>query len=752
MTADAIVKAAMDYDMRNVERKGNGEELHGFLIKFRATLARLMKGATQEDKEYRENVEGLQAIVSDLVERTRAGEIGGPLSFITGMLESKSSTNGNFIHMANFWAQCINVMVAGHETTASTLGFCMAELAANPQCLKKAIKEIEDVLGSRSSPTYEDISKLVYVEACFKETLRMYAPLNFLSRECATDTVVQGKYLVRKGQRVETLLCGLHRDEEQWDQGIYGSPDIFNPERHMPGAPQRHPNAMQPFGFGVRACIGYQFAMLESKTFLAMILNFFSLQTPKNYEIVPKREGGAPICKDLTFNLKYRKDGPLSRIGLFSDVPTLNKFTTKVESRQPDTEAPKPVIKKKQMLVLYGSNTGTCEDFARLLAEKAAEEKYQCKVMTLDKAVAENQLPFHAGPVAIVTCTYNGNPPDNAEKFYKWVSSLDNASLTGMQFGVFGVGNSNWASTYQKVPQEVQSKLLLAGAQQLKDIATADMAGADALAEFEEWADDFLKVASLDFGMAKPSLSASSKQRSTYIRPAQTGSKIGQPAKNAMGLLEDLYAALDDYRSQSGDAIDTTRFQPCKVTKFEQLQSEESSRSTCHVELSLPDGLSYEAGDHLSVIPCNSDELVDAALSILEISGDNVIECNPGRTAFVRGLPDDLPGVAITSRMALKWLPDLLSVPSRKAVERLAEMCPCPPEAAALRKLSGKEEYKEAFVTNGLTTLALLAKYKSVKLDIVQLCTILPRLKPRFYSISSSPKIDEKRVAITVGL
>ena len=251
MTADAIVKAAMDYDMRNVERKGNGEELHDFLTKFRGALARMFNGASEDDKEYRENLEALQAIVSDIVERTRAGEIGGPLSFVTGMLESKSSTNGQFIQMQNFWSQCINVMIAGHETTAATLGFCMAELSRNPACLKKAMKEIEDVLGSRSSPTYEDISKLEYVEACFKETLRMYPPLPFLSRECATDTVVQGKYLLRKGQRVETFNIGLQRDSEQWDQGVFGSPDVFNPERHMPGAPERHPNAMQPFGFGV---------------------------------------------------------------------------------------------------------------------------------------------------------------------------------------------------------------------------------------------------------------------------------------------------------------------------------------------------------------------------------------------------------------------------------------------------------------------------------------------------------------------
>ncbi|KAL3918290.1 MAG: hypothetical protein SGILL_004307, partial [Bacillariaceae sp.] len=755
MTADAIVKASMDFDMRNVERKGAGEELHGFLISFRIALGRLMKGADQNDEEYAKSVKACQDIVSDIVERTRAGEIGGSLSFVTGMLESKSNANGEFIRMEDFWGHCINVMVAGHETTAATLGFCMAELAQKPECLKKALKEIEDVLGSRSSPTYEDICNLKYLEACFKETLRMYPPVGFLARECATDTIVKGNHLLRKGQRVETLVCGLHRDPEQWDQGIFGDPAVFNPERHMPGAPPRHPNAMAPFGFGVRACIGYQFAMLESKVFLAMVLNFFTLDTPKDFEVVPVRHGGAPVCKDLTFNLRYREGGPLSKINVFSDCESGTCSPIAVSTPNGASSAPtSPSVRaaKKPLLILYGSNTGSCEDFGRSLHERSIEEGYESKVMTLDKAIADNLLPFQEGPVAIITCTYNGNPPDNATKFSKWIASLENNSIGGMKFAVFGVGNSNWVATYQKFPKDVQSGLLRGGAQMLKDIATADMTGADAIGEFEEWADNFLKVIGLDFGVAGPLAQVSPKNRATYIRKASDTSKTAEPATNGFEFREKFFDALRPYKEQNGSFVDESKYQICKVKKFQQLQSEDSNRSTCHVELSLPDGMSYEAGDHLSVVPCNSDKLVEAALSILGMKGDEVVDCNPGRTAFLRGLPDDLPGVPITSRMALKWLPDLLAAPSRKQIQALAETCPCPPEAAQLRKLSEEGEYKEKVVKSGLTTLALLSQYRSVIVDIVQLSTLLPRLKARFYSISSSPKVEKNRIAITVAL
>jgi cytochrome P450 len=167
MTADAVCKASMDVDMRNVERKGKGEELHPFIKSFRHCVA-YTKGQEKDVARYEyENKVGKE-FVKDLVERTRKGEIGGPLSFISGMLENTASTNGEYVSFDTFEGHCINIMIAGHETTAGTIAFTMAELARNPECMAKVVKEIEDVMGNRSSPTYADISKLVYVEACFR--------------------------------------------------------------------------------------------------------------------------------------------------------------------------------------------------------------------------------------------------------------------------------------------------------------------------------------------------------------------------------------------------------------------------------------------------------------------------------------------------------------------------------------------------------------------------------------------------------
>ena len=87
-------------------------------------------------------------------------------------------------------------LVAGHETTAATLGFLLAELAHNPECMAKSVKEIGNILGDRSSPNYEDISKLTYINACLKEALRMNPPVQSLRRECAHNTIVFGNTLL----------------------------------------------------------------------------------------------------------------------------------------------------------------------------------------------------------------------------------------------------------------------------------------------------------------------------------------------------------------------------------------------------------------------------------------------------------------------------------------------------------------------------------------------------------------------------
>ena len=89
------------------------------------------------------------------------------------------------------------------------------------------------------------------------------------------------------------------------------------------------------------------------------------------------------------------------------------------------------------MLVLYGSNGGSSEGLARTIAGDGAARGWHTRVASLDEATAD--LPT-AGPVVIVTSSYNGTPPDNAKRFVDWLTTTG-PDLSGVEYLVLGCGS-----------------------------------------------------------------------------------------------------------------------------------------------------------------------------------------------------------------------------------------------------------------------------------------------------------------------
>lgn len=92
----------------------------------------------------------------------------------------------------------------------------------------------------------------------------------------------------------------------------------------------------------------------------------------------------------------------------------------------------------RNILVLYGSNTGTCEALARKLAVDAKRHGFIATISSLDAAV--DSLPTDR-PVIILSSSYEGQPPDNAVHFVEWLRRLSDRELSGAQFAVFGCGH-----------------------------------------------------------------------------------------------------------------------------------------------------------------------------------------------------------------------------------------------------------------------------------------------------------------------
>ncbi|UQX03976.1 cytochrome P450 [Streptomyces sp. RerS4] len=180
--------------------------------------------------------------------------------------------------------ELVTLLVAGHETTATTLTWLYLLLDRNPKAREEAL-----AAGAEGSPERRDA-----VQALVHETLRLYPSAWILPRSAACDDVLAG-YEVEAGTDVIVCPYLTHRDPALWED-----PARFDPGRFtMPGRRPAHPGGYLPFGIGPRACLGLRFALRESTALLEHLLpaqtpTFRSLPDRAAYGITVRPDGPAP--------------------------------------------------------------------------------------------------------------------------------------------------------------------------------------------------------------------------------------------------------------------------------------------------------------------------------------------------------------------------------------------------------------------------------------------------------------------------
>jgi len=95
----------------------------------------------------------------------------------------------------------------------------------------------------------------------------------------------------------------------------------------------------------------------------------------------------------------------------------------------------------KPLAVFFGGNMGTCESLAQTVSRSASSHGFKAEVKPLDEAT--HNLPKDR-PALIISSSYEGEPPDNAAQFVKWVEKTDTKSFDGVQYAVFGCGNRKY--------------------------------------------------------------------------------------------------------------------------------------------------------------------------------------------------------------------------------------------------------------------------------------------------------------------
>ncbi|XP_063369398.1 cytochrome P450 6B5-like [Cydia amplana] len=186
-------------------------------------------------------------------------------------------------------AQAYIFYAAGYESSASTMGFLLYQLALNQDIQEKLYEEIKEALENREM-TYDAIMNLSYMEKVFNETLRMYPIITKLKRRAKTAyKIPETDITIDKGQLIKISVLGIHHDKK-----YYPHPEVFDPERFSPENVQaRHKCAFLPFGEGQKQCIGIRFAQMQSWVGLAKLLLRYrvepSAQTPRQFTYEPHR-------------------------------------------------------------------------------------------------------------------------------------------------------------------------------------------------------------------------------------------------------------------------------------------------------------------------------------------------------------------------------------------------------------------------------------------------------------------------------
>ena len=168
--------------------------------------------------------------------------------------------------------QVLVFLLAGHETTATSLAFALHLLARHPEQQRLAHEELDRVLGGRT-PDAADLDALPYLTQVLKEAMRLFPAAPAIGRRAVEATEIGG-YEIPAGADVIVSPWVTHRRPRYWDDPERFDPDRFTPEREA-GRPRY---AYFPFGGGPRACIGQHFSMLESVIALAMILQRYELE------------------------------------------------------------------------------------------------------------------------------------------------------------------------------------------------------------------------------------------------------------------------------------------------------------------------------------------------------------------------------------------------------------------------------------------------------------------------------------------
>ena len=274
--------------MFSFEMGRHGPTLRDFVMEYGARLARphlldlmLPQGwpSPQDFSRARFRKRWTSFVAMLMAERRAAGKNEGapPRDLFDLMVAARDPETGDAFTDQQLGDQVATMILAGHETTATTLFWSLYLLALDSTSQDQLAAEVQGATVTGAL----DLDRLKFTRAVVDETMRLYPPAFLIARAAAGPDTVAGRPVKNK----DVILIApwlLHRHEKLWRD-----PNAFIPSRFMPGAPPPDRFAYLPFGVGARVCIGAHFALVEATLALAKIIGAFRIELLGQEPVIP---------------------------------------------------------------------------------------------------------------------------------------------------------------------------------------------------------------------------------------------------------------------------------------------------------------------------------------------------------------------------------------------------------------------------------------------------------------------------------
>jgi len=401
----------------------------------------------------------------------------------------------------------------------------------------------------------------------------------------------------------------------------------------------------------------------------------------------------------------------------------------------------------KNYLVLYGSQTGTAEDYAKKFG-KELTARFQLRVMVADLENYDfhslNELPDNM-PVSFVISTYGeGDFPDGSVNFEQYLNELDPDMLDNLRFSIFGLGNTTY-EFFNGAARKALDKLQDAGARLIGTLGEGDDGAGTTDEDYLTWKEETIELLQneLDLHEDEDKQFESSFEYTALITIGNSTS-LGEPSKQYLPNATLQYNAEGE---QSGP-FDLSQPYVAPITETKEL-FQSKDRNCIHTEFDISRSeVTYQTGDHLAIWPSNSDEAVSQFLRVFELDSETIFDLK-----------------AKDSTMKLPFLcPTTIGAVVRHYLEITG---PISRQTLGLLVSYAPESIKEHIVTLSKDKSLFATEILASKFNLADallslnhgetwtgvpwllLIEMLPKLSPRYYSISSSSLSEPNTIHAT---